>query len=169
MSGMDLERLASELKSDKAARDALIEDNKRLEAEAKKLEKELKTLQKEDPSNEKATHIDCEGYREYMEAMKLKESLKRQLASEKERLRILIESRTDITEMSVEPLSQAELIRIVKQLERRKVDAQSKLHEAENSLNSTAKEVAKLRDAQKMYQTEFDLRDRKRGTTRLQR
>ncbi|XP_014256771.1 rootletin-like isoform X3 [Cimex lectularius] len=150
MSGMDLERLASELKSDKAARDALIEDNKRLEAEAKKLEKELKTLQKEDPSSmflfyEKATHIDCEGYREYMEAMKLKESLKRQLASEKERLRILIESRTDITEMSVEPLSQAELIRIVKQLERRKVDAQSKLHEAENSLNSTAKDVNVLK------------------------
>ncbi|KAF6207609.1 hypothetical protein GE061_016056 [Apolygus lucorum] len=149
--------------------DALKEDNKKLEAESKKLEKELKILMKEDPSNEKAQHLDTEGYRQFVEQVKIKEALKKQIGAEKERLRILIESRTDITEMNVDALSQAELIRIVKQLERRKVDAQSKLHGTEQSLNSTAKEVAKLRDAQKMYQTEFELRDRKRGTTRMQR
>ncbi|BES87601.1 Hypothetical protein NTJ_00407 [Nesidiocoris tenuis] len=162
----NVDRLASELKRDKAARDAIKEDNKKLDAECKKLEKELKILLKEDPSNEKMPHLESEGYRRFIEQQKIKETLKKQIGAEKERLRIFIESRTDITEMNVDALSQAELIRIVKQLERRKVDAQSKLHGTEQSLNSAAKEVAKLREAQKMYQTEFDLRDRKKGTTR---
>uniref|UniRef100_A0A0A9XCW3 Uncharacterized protein n=2 Tax=Lygus hesperus TaxID=30085 RepID=A0A0A9XCW3_LYGHE len=158
MGSVIVDRLAQELRRDKAARDALKEDNKKLEAESKKLEKELKILMKEEPTNDKTQHLDTEGYRQFVEQQKIKEALKKQ-----------IESRTDITELNVDALSQAELIRIVKQLERRKVDAQSKLHGTEQSLNSTAKEVAKLQDAQKMYQTEFELRDRKRGTTRMQR
>uniref|UniRef100_A0A0A9X9J0 Uncharacterized protein n=2 Tax=Lygus hesperus TaxID=30085 RepID=A0A0A9X9J0_LYGHE len=169
MGSVIVDRLAQELRRDKAARDALKEDNKKLEAESKKLEKELKILMKEEPTNDKTQHLDTEGYRQFVEQQKIKEALKKQIGAEKERLRILIESRTDITELNVDALSQAELIRIVKQLERRKVDAQSKLHGTEQSLNSTAKEVAKLQDAQKMYQTEFELRDRKRGTTRMQR
>ncbi|XP_073990060.1 uncharacterized protein isoform X3 [Rhodnius prolixus] len=169
MSSFNSARLKSDIKADKIARDALRDDNKKLEAEQKKLEKELNRLSKEDPSNEKVQHLECEAYQKYLQQLKEKETLKKQVATLKERLRILIEAKTDITEMNVEALSQAEIIRTVKQLERRKVDAQSKLHEAENSLNSTAKEVAKLQDALKMYQTEFELRDRKRGTTRLQR
>nr|XP_024214130.1 uncharacterized protein LOC106679905 [Halyomorpha halys] len=148
--------------------DTIQEDNRKLDIEIRKLEKELNRLQKEDPLNDKAPHVDHPKYKRYLEQMKFKESQKRQLGVDRERLRIMIEARTDITELNVELLTQAELIRIVKQLERRKVDAASKLQQTENSLDSTAKEVVKLKDALKMYQTEMELRERKRGVTRLQ-
>ncbi|XP_073990061.1 uncharacterized protein isoform X4 [Rhodnius prolixus] len=150
MSSFNSARLKSDIKADKIARDALRDDNKKLEAEQKKLEKELNRLSKEDPSSrfifyEKVQHLECEAYQKYLQQLKEKETLKKQVATLKERLRILIEAKTDITEMNVEALSQAEIIRTVKQLERRKVDAQSKLHEAENSLNSTAKDIHVLK------------------------
>ncbi|CAH1407631.1 unnamed protein product [Nezara viridula] len=162
----DKERLLSELKLDKKARETIQEDNRKLDIEIRKLEKELNRLQKEDLLT-KAPPVDNPTYKKYLEQIKFKESQRRQLAVDRERLRIMIEARTDITELNVELLTQAELIRIVKQLERRKVDTASKLQQAENSLDTTAKEVIKLKDALKMYQTEIELRDRKRGVSRL--
>ncbi|KAL1139919.1 hypothetical protein AAG570_006896, partial [Ranatra chinensis] len=120
-------------------------------------------------SDDKITHIDCVAFREYQNQVKKKENLKHQIAENQERLRILREARTDITEMNLDNLTQPEIIRLVKQLERRKIDTQSKLRETENSLDFTAMEAAKLEETYKLYQTEFELRERKRGVTRLQR
>lgn len=40
--------------------------------------------------DDKVPHLDCEKYRKYLEQVKIKESLKRQLAVDRERLRIMI-------------------------------------------------------------------------------
>ncbi|XP_075210405.1 uncharacterized protein LOC142317741 [Lycorma delicatula] len=163
----DMENIRAELEQEKKYRDTMVNSNKELEASILKMEKELQRLRKEDPTEGKAissfTQTSCDGYKQLQAQLAMNAKLEKDIALERERLRILTDSETDITELNLDGLTQAELIRVVKQLERMRTDLQSTLRDTEHNLDSQAKDFFRLNETRRLYQAELDLRERNKA------
>ncbi|XP_054269371.1 uncharacterized protein LOC128990808 [Macrosteles quadrilineatus] len=164
----EIMNLKSELEQEIKFRDKMIADNRNLESTISKLERELQFIKKQDP-NLNPPNPSCDGYQRWQAQLKANHKLEKDIALETERLRILKDAETDITDLNLDNLSQAELVRIVKQLERMKTDLISSLNDTEHQLDVQAKEFHKLNETRKLYQAELELRERSKGGRRLER
>uniref|UniRef100_A0A1B6FN87 Uncharacterized protein n=1 Tax=Cuerna arida TaxID=1464854 RepID=A0A1B6FN87_9HEMI len=165
---VEVMNLKAELEQEMKYRDKMFADNKNLEATIIKLEKELQYIRKQDP-NLNPPNTSCDGYQRWQAQLKANSKLEKDITLESEKLRILKDAETDITDLNLDNLSQAELIRLVKQLERLKTDYQSTLNDTEHQLDVQAKEFHKLNETRKLYQAEMDLRERNKGVKKLER
>uniref|UniRef100_A0A1B6CDR4 Uncharacterized protein n=1 Tax=Clastoptera arizonana TaxID=38151 RepID=A0A1B6CDR4_9HEMI len=167
---LDILSLKEELDQEIKYRDQMLASNRELEDSIKNMERELGRLQKEDPNNltpPSPGSVGYEGYQRLQEQLKINAKFVKEAIMEQEKLRILADAETDITDLNLDNLSQSELIRIVKQLERLRTDLQSTLRETEQQLDVQAKEFLKLNDTKKLYQTEFELRERNKSLKRF--
>ncbi|XP_039300096.1 myosin-3-like isoform X2 [Nilaparvata lugens] len=170
----DIDSIKSELEQEKKYRDSMVNSNRELEANIHRMEKELQRLKKEDPSsiqvlNSSHSTVTQEGFQAFQAQLNANMKLEKDIALERERLRILTDSETDITELNLDGLTQAELIRVVKQLERMKTDLQSSLRDTEHNLDSQAREYFRLNETRRLYQAELDLRQKSKGGRKFPR
>nr|XP_018902203.1 PREDICTED: uncharacterized protein LOC109033847 isoform X1 [Bemisia tabaci] len=155
----DIESLKAELDQERNYRDAMIKSNKDLENSIEKLAKDLEMNRKQ-AEDIASGHFSAKSNQKYLDQVNLLKKLETDIGVEKEKLRILAEADTDITDLNLELLSQSELLRLIKQLERIKVDLHSSLQETENKIDACSQEFYRLDEMRQMYITEQDLKNR---------
>ncbi|XP_018902205.2 uncharacterized protein [Bemisia tabaci] len=101
----DIESLKAELDQERNYRDAMIKSNKDLENSIEKLAKELEMHRKQ-AEDIASGHFSAKSNQKYLDQVNLLKKLETDIGVEKEKLRILAEADTDITDLNLELLSQ---------------------------------------------------------------
>nr|XP_018902205.1 PREDICTED: uncharacterized protein LOC109033847 isoform X3 [Bemisia tabaci] len=101
----DIESLKAELDQERNYRDAMIKSNKDLENSIEKLAKDLEMNRKQ-AEDIASGHFSAKSNQKYLDQVNLLKKLETDIGVEKEKLRILAEADTDITDLNLELLSQ---------------------------------------------------------------
>ncbi|XP_065219238.1 nesprin-2-like [Planococcus citri] len=157
---MEIDQLETQLVAEKKTKDSINVSVRNLEKKVADLKAEVAQARKQELGC-----TESEGYKQFQEHVQANAKIEKNISLEKERLKILLERNTDVTEMDLDILSQTELIRLVKQLERIRTDLQSNLREIQVSMDQQAQEILKLNEMKNLYHAEIDLRGRKRRQT----